>query len=171
MLAIALQLAVLMALDTAPYSTRVFVFVSAVLAAISVILSVPRFARRCAWELDFSGIRSPSIGRIEFVDVVGLHIGYPQRQASRSRIIRAVLRSVFRVVPPDGEVRILRMADGRLFPLDIASPAISSHSEFVGKLTELLVGKLRPNSEFMEADISLLLDRPANKFVGAPSSR
>jgi len=161
----ALELAVFIGFDIAPFSTQVFTIVTASLAAIPVALLVSRFARRCMWEVDLGGFASPSIGRIEFSEVVALHVGYPRKSTVSAGAIRSLLDITLRMKAPDGYARILRMADGRLLPLDLASPAVSNHQEFVSKITELLAGKIRPNSEFSDSDIKALASRPANKFV------
>ena len=165
LIVLACHLAILISADADPYGSKVFLGISAAVAALPAWLYIRSRARRCTWRIDFGGMSSPAFGRIDFAHVVALYIGYPQAISLPARAVRTLVAPGGGFRHLDAGVRILKMADGRLFPLDLEAPVVSGYSAALAKVTELLVGKLRPNSDFDASEIEALRSRPANRFV------
>jgi hypothetical protein len=115
------------------------------------------------WIVDFHGVESPSVGRIEFTNVVGLHFGYPFQESIAMTAFQEVIARGVR--PQMNETLVLRLSDGRLLPLNLLSPSISGGRAAMAKVAELLAGKRCLHSAYSPQEIAALKSRPMNRLV------
>lgn len=136
--------------------------VATLIVPLALLPKLRQSSHAATWSVDFEGLESPSIGRIPFSDIISISGGYPRAESVPMSMFQTVLGPELRRVAD--ETLILRLADGRLLPLNLLSPSIVGGAAVMSKLKELLVGKRQPVI-FSAAEVAALRSRPTNRLV------
>jgi len=141
------------------------VYGSILLTLITLLLLIPKaknWVKHCRWSIDFSGLTSKTIGRIEFDKVVSLFIGFPDKASVPMYVLENYGGSISQVF--QGTL-VLRLTNGDLVPINLHSPTIANGAQVMDKLFEILAGKIHPNDEYTAVEKKALKSRPLNRII------